>query len=154
MCSKCLCKSLRLGNFLIFFPIYFRQISGRSIHATGAAPSLIVSLHLVKSRITIDKYIYGEFIVRTQKEPIHTKPEGRTRCTLIPGDGVGPEVVYSLQEIFKAANCPIDFDPFFFSEINPTMSASLEDVTASIKKNKVAIKVCSDVLIQICGMNC
>ena len=25
----------------------------------------------------------------------------RTTCTLIPGDGVGPELVYALQEVFK-----------------------------------------------------
>ncbi|KAJ6638908.1 Isocitrate dehydrogenase [NAD] subunit beta, mitochondrial [Pseudolycoriella hygida] len=69
-----------------------------------------------------------------------SKPESRTTCTLIPGDGVGPELMYSLQEVFKAANCPVDFETFFFSEVNPTMSARLEDVTASIKKNKVCLK--------------
>lgn len=49
--------------------------------------------------------------------------------------------MYSLQEVFKAANCPVDFETFFFSEVNPTMSARLEDVTASIKKNKICLKV-------------
>lgn len=29
------------------------------------------------------------------------KPENRVKCTLIPGDGVGPELVYSVQEVFK-----------------------------------------------------
>jgi isocitrate/isopropylmalate dehydrogenase len=29
------------------------------------------------------------------------RPEGRTKCTLIPGDGVGPELMYSVQEVFK-----------------------------------------------------
>lgn len=29
------------------------------------------------------------------------KPEARIPCTLIPGDGVGPELVYSVQEVFK-----------------------------------------------------
>lgn len=28
---------------------------------------------------------------------------GRTKCTLIPGDGVGPELVYSVQELFKVS---------------------------------------------------
>ncbi|EDW67330.1 isocitrate dehydrogenase [NAD] subunit beta, mitochondrial [Drosophila virilis] len=64
----------------------------------------------------------------------------RTTCTLIPGDGVGPELVYSLQEVFKAANVPVDFETFFLSEINPGLSAKLEDVVASIRKNKVCIK--------------
>ncbi|EDV94400.1 GH19869 [Drosophila grimshawi] len=64
----------------------------------------------------------------------------RTTCTLIPGDGVGPELVYSLQEVFKAANVPVDFEAYFLSEINQVLSAKLEDVVASIQKNKVCIK--------------
>ncbi|KPJ19165.1 Isocitrate dehydrogenase [NAD] subunit beta, mitochondrial [Papilio machaon] len=66
--------------------------------------------------------------------------EGRIKCTLIPGDGVGPEMVYSVQEVFKAANIPVDFESFFFSEVNPTLSAPLEDVVNSIAKNKICIK--------------
>ncbi|KAH8251742.1 hypothetical protein KR038_005858 [Drosophila bunnanda] len=65
----------------------------------------------------------------------------RTTCTLIPGDGVGPELVYSLQEVFKAASVPVDFECYFLSEINPVLSAKLEDVVSSIQKNKVCIKV-------------
>ncbi|XP_070072648.1 isocitrate dehydrogenase [NAD] subunit beta, mitochondrial [Drosophila takahashii] len=64
----------------------------------------------------------------------------RTTCTLVPGDGVGPELVYSLQEVFKAASVPVDFECYFLSEINPVLSAKLEDVVASIQKNKVCIK--------------
>ncbi|CAH2059374.1 unnamed protein product, partial [Iphiclides podalirius] len=66
--------------------------------------------------------------------------EGRIKCTLIPGDGVGPELVYSVQEVFKAAGIPVDFESFFFSEVNPTLSAPLEDVVNSIAKNKICIK--------------
>ena len=35
-----------------------------------------------------------------QQAPV-SKPEGRTTCTVIPGDGVGPELLYSVQEVFK-----------------------------------------------------
>ncbi|XP_037952444.1 isocitrate dehydrogenase [NAD] subunit beta, mitochondrial [Teleopsis dalmanni] len=64
----------------------------------------------------------------------------RITCTLIPGDGVGPELVYALQEVFKAASVPVDFEAYFLSEVNPVLSAKLEDVVASIQKNKVCIK--------------
>jgi isocitrate dehydrogenase (NAD+) len=64
----------------------------------------------------------------------------RTTCTLIPGDGVGPELVYALQEVFKAANVPVDFESYFLSEVNPVLSAKLEEVVQSIQKNKVCIK--------------
>lgn len=39
---------------------------------------------------------------------------------------------------------PVDFEPYFLSEINPVLSAKLEDVVASIQKNKVCIKVCGE----------
>lgn len=64
----------------------------------------------------------------------------RVKCTLIPGDGVGPELVYSVQEVFKAAGVPVDFEPYFFSEVNPTLSAPIDQVTNSITKNKVCLK--------------
>lgn len=78
--------------------------------------------------------------VTAANETTYKRPESRIACTLIPGDGVGPELVYSVQEVFKAANCPVDFEPFFFSEVNPTMSCSLEEVSASIRKNKLCLK--------------
>ncbi|KAH1017702.1 hypothetical protein HUJ05_008306 [Dendroctonus ponderosae] len=57
--------------------------------------------------------------------PVNT----RVTATLIPGDGVGPDLVYSVQEVFKAAGVPVDWESYFFSEVNPTLSAPLEDVT-------------------------
>ena len=33
-----------------------------------------------------------------------------TNVTLIPGDGIGPEIAASLVDIFKAANVSIKFD--------------------------------------------
>lgn len=92
---------------------------------------------------------YGQSIV---KNKIHstaaisqqtTSPAadfGRTKCTLIPGDGVGPELVYSVQEVFKAAGVPVDFEPYFFSEVNPTMSADLDQVAGSIARNGICLK--------------
>lgn len=71
---------------------------------------------------------------------LNSKPEGRTTCTLIPGDGVGPELIYSVQEVFKAVSVPVDFEPFFLSEVNPALSSPLEDVVASIRKNKICLK--------------
>lgn len=68
------------------------------------------------------------------------RPDSRVNCTLIPGDGIGPEMVYAVQEVFKAAGVPVDFESYFFSEVNPTLSAPLEKVAASISKNRVCLK--------------
>jgi len=69
-----------------------------------------------------------------------SKPEGRTTCTLIPGDGIGPELMYSVMEVFKASGAPVDFEQLFVSEVNPIMSAPLEDVISSIDRNGICIK--------------
>ncbi|KAJ8686216.1 hypothetical protein QAD02_022010 [Eretmocerus hayati] len=66
--------------------------------------------------------------------------EHKTKCTLVPGDGVGPELVVSVQHIFKAADVPVEFEPFFLSEVNPTLSAPLESVSKSIARNGVCLK--------------
>ncbi|XP_017769543.1 PREDICTED: isocitrate dehydrogenase [NAD] subunit beta, mitochondrial isoform X2 [Nicrophorus vespilloides] len=68
------------------------------------------------------------------------RPDTRTKCTLIPGDGVGPELLNSVIEVFRAASVPVDFETYFFSEVNPTLSAPLNDVVASISRNRVCLK--------------
>lgn len=42
--------------------------------------------------------------------------------------------------MFKAAGIPVDFETHFFSEVNPILSASLEDVAGSIARNRVCLK--------------
>jgi len=69
-----------------------------------------------------------------------TKPEGTALCTMLPGDGVGPELMHAVQEVFKAAGVPVKFEGFYLSETNPTISAPLEDVVNSINKNGICLK--------------
>ncbi|XP_076317140.1 isocitrate dehydrogenase [NAD] subunit beta, mitochondrial [Tachypleus tridentatus] len=73
------------------------------------------------------------------QEPV-SHPEGRLKCTLIPGDGVGPELCTSVKEVFEALNVPVDFDELFLSEVHHTMSVPLDKVLESVQKNKVALK--------------
>lgn len=94
---------------------------------------------LVQGSQHLGKGVHTSSVNSEKNQPNATK-EGRIKCTLIPGDGVGPEMVYSVQEVFKAANVPVDFESFFFSEVNPTLSAPLEDVVSSIARNKICIK--------------
>ncbi|KAH0956787.1 hypothetical protein HN011_009812 [Eciton burchellii] len=77
--------------------------------------------------------------VLRQQEPT-VEQQGKTKCTLIPGDGVGPELVVAVQNVFKAADVPVDFEPYFLSEVNPTLSAPLDQVSNSIARNQVCLK--------------
>jgi len=72
------------------------------------------------------------------KAPV-SKPQGKTKCTLIPGDGVGPELCMVVQEVFKAAGVPVDFEEFYFSELSPR-SDSVDDVAKSIVQNGICLK--------------
>merc|ERR1711971_342032 len=58
----------------------------------------------------------------------------------IPGDGVGPEIMDSTQEVLLQMGAKIDFEEIFFSEVNRNASSSLEDVVALVKKNKVVLR--------------
>lgn len=52
--------------------------------------------------------------------------------------------MYLIQIIFGRlliTGVPVDFEPLFFSEVNPTMSADLDQVAGSISKNGICLKV-------------
>jgi len=65
---------------------------------------------------------------------------GRYSVTMIPGDGVGPDLMYSVQDVIKAVGAPVDFEIFNLSEVNDAISAPFDAVEKSIRKNGVAIK--------------
>merc|ERR1711936_788786 len=62
--------------------------------------------------------------------------------TLIPGDGIGPEIAASVQKIFSAAEVPIDWEPVDVTPVklpDGTMSIPKE-VIASVNRNKIGLK--------------
>jgi len=67
--------------------------------------------------------------------------EQKLKCTLIPGDGVGPELVYAVQDIVKATGIPIEFEEIFLSDVHYTRSNSIDEAVNSIQRNNhVALK--------------
>jgi len=66
--------------------------------------------------------------------------ERRKTATLIPGDGVGPELCQVVQDVFKAANVPVDFEEHYISELDPHRSEKLDNVIESIKRNGLCFK--------------
>ena len=64
----------------------------------------------------------------------------KIKCTLIPGDGVGPELVSSVKEVFGAIGVPIEFEELFLSEVYASMSVPVETVIDSVKRNGIALK--------------
>uniref|UniRef100_A0A8C5Q197 Isocitrate dehydrogenase [NAD] subunit, mitochondrial n=1 Tax=Leptobrachium leishanense TaxID=445787 RepID=A0A8C5Q197_9ANUR len=69
------------------------------------------------------------------------KSEGAFHVTMIPGDGVGPELMHSVREVFKAADVPVEFEEHHLSEVqNMANQEKLEEVLTSMRANRVAIK--------------
>jgi len=64
----------------------------------------------------------------------------RHKVTMIPGDGIGPELMSSVKDVFSVAGVPVDFEEVFASEIAPGQSASAKTVASSIKRNGTCLK--------------
>ncbi|XP_071946955.1 isocitrate dehydrogenase [NAD] subunit beta, mitochondrial-like [Antedon mediterranea] len=71
-------------------------------------------------------------------EPI-PKSEGRRTVTLIPGDGVGPELMQAVKEVFKQIGAPVDFEEYHLSEVQ-SHGATLNEVVESLRQNHVCLK--------------
>ena len=71
---------------------------------------------------------------------LSSRPEDRITATLIPGDGVGPELMASVEEVFKAARVPMDFEVYFMSEVHSALSTPVSTVVESIRKNRLCLK--------------
>ncbi|XDV45806.1 hypothetical protein PO909_013834, partial [Leuciscus waleckii] len=72
-------------------------------------------------------------------QPPPAKYGGRHTVTLIPGDGIGPELLNHVRELFRFCCVPVDFEV-----VNVNSAASSEDdinnAVTAIKRNGVALK--------------
>lgn len=64
------------------------------------------------------------------------------KATLLPGDGIGPEVISAMKKCIKAVGVDIDWEEFGAGEqmIKEFGTPMPDHVLESIRKNKVAIK--------------
>ncbi len=64
------------------------------------------------------------------------------RVTLIPGDGIGPEITAAVQEILAKAKAPIEWDVVLAGEVALEKEGDLLPLTTlqSLSQNKVALK--------------
>ncbi|XP_012580550.1 PREDICTED: isocitrate dehydrogenase [NAD] subunit gamma, mitochondrial-like [Condylura cristata] len=57
---------------------------------------------------------------------------------MIPGDGIGPELMFQVKNVFRYASVPVDFEEV---KINSSSSeADLHNAIMSVRRNRVAIK--------------
>uniref|UniRef100_Q9U6V3 Isocitrate dehydrogenase [NAD] subunit, mitochondrial n=1 Tax=Strongyloides stercoralis TaxID=6248 RepID=Q9U6V3_STRER len=65
---------------------------------------------------------------------------GRHTVTLLPGDGIGPEMLDIVQKIFTFANVPVDFEECQLDSKPTSPESDLDNAIMSIQRNGVAIK--------------
>lgn len=64
---------------------------------------------------------------------------GRHTVTLIPGDGIGPEFMMHVRDVFSHADVPIEFEEFHLSGDSDSVE-NVEDALIAIQRNGVALK--------------
>uniref|UniRef100_F7CWN0 Isocitrate dehydrogenase [NAD] subunit, mitochondrial n=2 Tax=Monodelphis domestica TaxID=13616 RepID=F7CWN0_MONDO len=73
-----------------------------------------------------------------QTIPPSAKYGGRHTVTMIPGDGIGPELMLHVKSVFRHACVPVDFE-----EVQVNSNADEEDIRnaiMAIRRNRVALK--------------
>eukprot|EP01125_Pyxidicula_operculata_P021338 TRINITY_DN8165_c0_g1_i1.p1 TRINITY_DN8165_c0_g1~~TRINITY_DN8165_c0_g1_i1.p1 ORF type:complete len:354 (+),score=84.75 TRINITY_DN8165_c0_g1_i1:54-1115(+) len=71
------------------------------------------------------------------KRTLRQHASGNKIVTVIPGDGVGPEICDSAIGIIQASGAPVSFDIFHSGRTQDTLSG---DLLASLSRNEVALK--------------
>jgi isocitrate dehydrogenase (NAD+) len=64
------------------------------------------------------------------------------KVTLLPGDGIGPEIADAVQSVFKAAGAPIEWEVFQtdVSKVKPGEDLIPAAALESVRRNKVGLK--------------
>ncbi|KAG1783269.1 hypothetical protein EV702DRAFT_1060984 [Suillus placidus] len=71
----------------------------------------------------------------------HKGSNGKYTVTLIPGDGIGPEISESVKDIYAAANVPIEWEEVSVTPVLKGGKTVIPDAAInSVKKNTVALK--------------
>ncbi|RWS23876.1 isocitrate dehydrogenase [NAD] subunit alpha-like protein [Leptotrombidium deliense] len=83
----------------------------------------------------------SSLLLRTRFQTRHHSSDGRT-VTLIPGDGIGPEISSAVQQIFSAANVPITWDVVDVTPVKyPDGKFGIPPkAIESVMKNKIGLK--------------
>uniref|UniRef100_A0A8D0HSH7 Isocitrate dehydrogenase [NAD] subunit, mitochondrial n=1 Tax=Sphenodon punctatus TaxID=8508 RepID=A0A8D0HSH7_SPHPU len=69
--------------------------------------------------------------------PPPAKYGGRHTVTMMPGDGIGPELMLHVKEVFRHACVPVDFEEVLMSA---DAAEDMQNAIVAIRRNRVALK--------------
>ncbi|XP_035779060.1 probable isocitrate dehydrogenase [NAD] subunit alpha, mitochondrial isoform X1 [Anopheles albimanus] len=102
-----------------------------------------VKIYITSSRTTDQDGARAEPIAKTVA-PFGTRTfaSGSRKVTLIPGDGIGPEISAAVQKIFAVANVPIEWETVDVTPVrNPDGKFGIpQGAIDSVNRNKVGLK--------------
>lgn len=104
------------------------------------APTLTRGYPLVVSKERIDEKVHSK--TRVQKKTVavpNAQYGGRHGVTILPGGGIGPEMMHYVRQVFRFVGAPIDFETIDIDE-NEEGNDDLDYAITSIKRNGVALK--------------
>ena len=64
----------------------------------------------------------------------------KKKVTLIQGDGVYPEILDSVVKVVRSSGAPIEFQPYFLSEVHKITSSELDEVVANVEVTGVCLR--------------
>lgn len=78
-------------------------------------------------------------VTRSTVDQFKAKYGGRFMVSMLPGDGIGPEMMGHVKEIFRLGGVPVDFEEVHLDSTVQHID-NVEEAITSIKRNGVAIK--------------
>ncbi|ELU00676.1 hypothetical protein CAPTEDRAFT_159294 [Capitella teleta] len=74
-----------------------------------------------------------------KEQKLHSAKYGGRHCvTMLPGDGVGPEMMLYVREVFKSVGAPVDFEEVQMD--HTSTDTEYDHAILSLKRNGIAIK--------------
>jgi len=130
--------------------LVLKMLASNAIRGAALAARSLLEVKPVTSRLlpvfggnTFVRYFYSNSNKKDRNRCLSssaasTVPElENVPVTLIQGDGVYPEILDSVQSVLRSVGAPIDFEPFFLSDIHAASSAALDEVVSSVQRNGV-----------------
>lgn len=97
------------------------------------------SLHYIQRRNLTGHDTSQDDLKLTAVGKPKAKYGGRFMVTMLPGDGIGPEMMRHVRNIFALGGFPVDFEEINLDSLNENIE-KVEEAITSIKRNGVAIK--------------
>lgn len=119
------------------------NLSKQLFKVSNSSSTRLVLTNLSRNIQTPSKTLYVPPTVTSVQNAI-SSPEPildhKVKVTLVPGDGVGPELMMCVREVFKLIGAPVEFEEILASELMPGRSSSIDDLVESFKRNKIGLK--------------